>query len=141
GDGGMPKATDRRLRKKPLRGKPEPLQEAHRRKDEFLATLAHELRNPLAPIRNAIQILAKRGDDPEIVAQSCDVMDRQVQQIVRLMDDLLEVSRIGRGKISLQKAPVDLAHVIAMAVETSRPMIEAHHHKLTVSLPESPLIV
>src|SRR5262249_6027964 len=77
----------------------------------------------------------------EIVAQSCDVMDRQVKQIVRLMDDLLEVSRVGRGKISLHKAPVDLGEVVATAVETSRPMIEACRHKLTISLPEGPLLV
>src|SRR5262249_11277947 len=107
----------------------------------FLATLAHELRNPLAPIRNAIQIITKRGDDPAIVAQSCEVLERQVRQIVRLMDDLLEVSRIGQGKISLQKAQVDLAEVVATAVETTRSLIAACRHKLTISLPESPLLI
>jgi CheY-like chemotaxis protein len=94
------------------------------------------LRNPLAPIRNAVQILALRGDDPAVVAQTNELLDRQVQQMVRMVDDLLEVSRIGRGKISLQKAPVDLAEVVATAVETSRPLIEAHRHTLTVSLPD-----
>ena len=115
------------------------LREADRRKDEFLATLSHELRNPLAPIRNAVQILALRGDDPAVVAQTIEVMDRQVQQMVRLVDDLLEVSRIGRGKIGLQKAPVGVAEIVSTAVETSRPLVEAHHHKLTVSLPERPM--
>ena len=117
------------------------LQEADRRKDEFLATLAHELRNPLAPISNAIQILTLRGDDPKVVTQSREVMERQVHQMTRLVDDLMEVSRIGQGKISLQKAPVDLAEIIATAVETSRPLIESHRHKLTVSLPDRPVRV
>ena len=112
-DGVTLDVTERKILEESLRHKTESLQEADRRKDEFLATLAHELRNPLAPIRNAIQILAKRGDDPLILAQSCDVLKRQVQQIVRLMDDLLEVSRIGQGKISLQKSHVDLAQVVA----------------------------
>ena len=130
--------TERKRMEESLRRQAEALREADRRKDDFLATLAHELRNPLAPIRNAVQILALRGDDPVVVAQTNEVMDRQVQQMVRLVDDLLEVSRIGRGKISLQKATVDLAEVVATAVETSRPLIEAHRHKLTVSLPRSP---
>jgi two-component system CheB/CheR fusion protein len=133
--------TDRKRLEESLRRQTAALQEADRRKDEFLATLAHELRNPLAPISNAIQILAVRGDDPALVAQTSEVMERQVQQMVRMVDDLLEVSRIGRGKISLQKAPVDLADVVATAVETSRPLVEAHHHHLTVSLPERPVRV
>src|SRR5262245_27415160 len=140
-DGVTFEITERKILEESLRHKTESLQEADRRKDEFLATLAHELRNPLAPIRNAIQILAKRGDDPVILAQGCDMLERQVRQIVRLMDDLLDVSRVGRGKISLQKAPVDLAQVVATAVETSRSLIEACRHKLTISLPESPLLV
>jgi PAS domain S-box-containing protein len=130
--------TERKQMEDSLRRQTEALWEADRRKDEFLAILAHELRNPLAPISNAVQILALRGDDPEVVAQSTELMDRQVHQLTRLVDDLLEVSRAGRGKISLQKAPVDLAEVVATAVETSRPLIEAHRHILTVSLPDSP---
>src|SRR5262245_10877365 len=116
----------------------EALREADRRKNEFLAILAHELRNPLAPISNAIQILKLRGDDPAMVAQSEEVMERQVHQMSRMVDDLLEVSRISRGKIRLQTAPLDLAEVVATAVETSRPLVEAHHHTLAVSLPERP---
>jgi PAS domain S-box-containing protein len=130
--------TERKQMEESLRRQTRALQEADRRKDEFLATLAHELRNPLAPISNAIRILTLRGDDPEVVAQTSEVMERQVHQISRLVDDLLEVSRIGRGKISLEKAPVDLADVVATAVETSRPLVEAHRHTLTVSLPERP---
>ncbi|MBO0726382.1 MAG: PAS domain-containing protein, partial [Blastocatellia bacterium] len=130
--------TERKQMEESLRRQTRALQEADRRKDEFLATLAHELRNPLAPISNAIRILTLRGNDPAVVAQTSEVMERQVHQISRLVEDLLEVSRIGRGKISLEKAPVDLADVVATAVETSRPLIEAHRHRLTVSLPERP---
>ncbi len=124
-----------------LRRQTEALREADRRKDEFLAILAHELRNPLAPIRNAVSILSLRGDDPAVVAQTGELIDRQVHQMTRLVDDLLEISRIGRGKISLQKEPIDLARIVDMAVETSRPIIEAHRHTLTVSLPDRPLRV
>src|SRR5215475_9642965 len=130
--------TERKQMEESLRRQAEALREADRRKNEFLSILAHELRNPLAPISNAIQILSLRGDDPKVVTQSREVMERQVHQMTRLVDDLLEVSRIGRGKISLEKAPVDLADVVATAVETSRPLVETHHHTLTVSLPERP---
>jgi PAS domain S-box-containing protein len=130
--------TERKQMDESLRRQTRALREADRRKDEFLAILAHELRNPLAPISNAIRILELRGDDPEVVTQTREVMERQVHQMSRLVDDLLEVSRIGRGKISLEKAPVDLANVIATAVETCRPLVEAHRHTLTVSLPERP---
>ncbi|MBO0861115.1 MAG: PAS domain-containing protein [Chloracidobacterium sp.] len=130
--------TERKQMEDSLRRQTMALQEADRRKDEFLATLAHELRNPLAPISNAIRILTLRANDPTVVARTSEVMERQVHQINRLVEDLLEVSRIGRGKIRLDKAPVDLADVVATAVETSRPLIEAHRHTLTVSLPERP---
>jgi PAS domain S-box-containing protein len=133
--------TERKQMEESLRRQTAALQEADRRKDDFLATLSHELRNPLAPLRNAVQILALRGDDPAVVAQTNELLDRQVQQMVRMVDDLLEISRIGRGKIGLQKAPVDLADVVATAVETSRPLIEAHRHTLTVSLPDRPVRV
>ena len=128
--------TERKLMDESLRRQAEALREADRRKNEFLAILAHELRNPLAPISNAIQILTLRGDDPALVAQTKEVMERQVHQMTRMVDELLEVSRIGRGKISLQTAPLDLAEVVATAVETSRPLVEARRHTLTVSLPE-----
>jgi PAS domain S-box-containing protein len=130
--------TERKRMEESLRRQAEALREADRRKNEFLAILAHELRNPLAPISNAIQILTLRGDDPTMVAQTKEVMERQLHQMSRMVDDLLEVSRISRGKISLQTAPLDLADVVATAVETSRPLVEAHRHMLTVSLPERP---
>jgi PAS domain S-box-containing protein len=130
--------TERKRMEESLRRQTEALREADRRKNEFLSILAHELRNPLAPISNAIQILTLRGDDPALVAQTKEVMERQVHQLTRMVDDLLEVSRISRGKISLHTAPLDLAEVVATAVETSRPLVESHHHTLTVTLPRSP---
>jgi PAS domain S-box-containing protein len=117
----------------------EALQEADRRKDEFLAMLAHELRNPLAPIRNALEILKMPGVDSATVERSREMMGRQVQQLVRLVDDLLDVSRVMRGKIELRKEQVELASVVARAVETVQPLIEAQGHELTISLPPESL--
>ncbi len=111
------------------------LQEADRRKDEFLATLAHELRNPLAPISNALHILRLSGDLPPAAERMRDIMDRQVNHLVRLVEDLLEVSRVTRGKIELRKEPVELARVIDSAVDTSRPLIEAAGHQLAIAIP------
>jgi PAS domain S-box-containing protein len=133
--------TERKQMEESLRRQTMALQEADRRKDEFLATLAHELRNPLAPISNSIRILELRGNDPQAVARTREVMERQVRQMTHLVNDLLEVSRIGQGKIRLERAPVDLADVIATAVEACRPLVEAHHHTLTISLPERPVRV
>jgi PAS domain S-box-containing protein len=118
----------------------EALREADRRKDEFLAMLAHELRNPLAPIRNALHLLRISGAGP-VAAEARDVMERQLTQLIRLVDDLLEVSRISRGKIELRRADVDLAGVVASAVETSRPAIDAARHRLEIRLPPAPLHV
>ncbi len=117
----------------------EALKDADRRKDEFLAMLAHELRNPLAPVRNAVEIMRTRAPgDPEL--RWCrDVIERQVDQLTRLVDDLLDVSRITRGSIRLQLAPVDLATVVTGAVETSRPLIDARRHQLSVELPADPV--
>jgi PAS domain S-box-containing protein len=119
----------------------EALKEADRRKDEFLATLAHELRNPLAPIRNGLQILKMAGADAGAAEKARTMMDRQLAQMVRLIDDLLDVSRISRGKIELKRKYVDLAAVVQTAVETSRPLIDAAGHELVVSLPSSPVVV
>jgi signal transduction histidine kinase len=115
------------------------LREADRRKDQFLATLAHEMRNPLAPVRNALQIMRLAGDDPVAAEQARDMIERQVQQMVRLVDDLLDISRITRGKVALKTERVGLSSVVADAVETSRPLIEAARHELTVSLPADPI--
>jgi len=110
------------------------LREADRRKDEFLATLAHELRNPLAPIRNSLQILKMPRVDAETIERSRDVMERQVHHLVRLVDDLLDVSRVMRGKIELRKEPVELATVVARAVETVRPLVEVQGHELIANV-------
>jgi PAS domain S-box-containing protein len=117
----------------------EALKEADRRKDEFLATLAHELRNPLAPIRNAVAILkAKNPIDPEL-NWSRDVIERQVQQMARLLDDLLDVSRITRNKLQLRRQHIELSAAIQSAVETSRPLIDAGSHRLSIVLPAEPI--
>lgn len=115
------------------------LRETDRRKDEFLAMLAHELRNPLTPIRNAAQILKFPGVDAESRRAASDMLDRQVGQMVRLVDDLLDVSRITRGKIGLRKQRVELATIVNHAVETVRSLCESKHHKLTVELPPEPV--
>ena len=117
------------------------LRDADRRKDEFLATLAHELRNPLAPIRNSLQILKMPRIDAATVQQVNEMMERQVNALVRLVDDLLDVARVMRGKIELRKEPVELATVVARAVETVQPLIELQGHELDVSVsPESLLV-
>jgi len=115
--------------------------ETDRRKDEFLATLAHELRTPLAPIRNSVHILRMAGGDRGVAERVYEMMERQVNHMVRLVDDLMEVSRITRGKIDLRKEPVELAAVVRSAVETSKPLIEAARHQLAVTLPDEPLIL
>jgi CheY-like chemotaxis protein len=117
----------------------EQLREEDRRKDEFLAVLAHELRNPLAPISNSLEILRLSDDLSPAIAQVRDIMERQVEHMVRLVDDLLEVSRITRGKIELRKEPVELAAVVRAALETSRPMIEAARHQLAISIHPEPM--
>src|SRR5205807_2454738 len=112
------------------------VQRADLQKNLFLSMLAHELRNPLAPIRNAVQILRIHGSHEPEVREIHDMIDRQVQHLVRLVDDLLDVSRITRGKIRLQKEPVDASAVVARAVEISEPLITARNHELNVTVPE-----
>jgi PAS domain S-box-containing protein len=119
----------------------EALRETERRKDEFLATLAHELRNPLAPIRNALQILKVPHLDAASAERSRDMIERQVQQLVRLVDDLLDVSRVMQGKLTLRKEPVELASIVSRAVETAQPLIQAQGQDLAVSLPNESLKV
>ena len=117
------------------------LQEADRRKDEFLAMLAHELRNPLAPIRTAVQLLRLKELGASQRERARDIIDRQVEQLVRLIDDLLDVSRITRGMITLNREPVLIGAVIARAIETARPAIDARRHQLTVELPDELLTI
>jgi len=112
-----------------------------RRKDEFLAMLAHELRNPLAPISNAVHVLHMSAQDPAKLTWAREVIGRQLRQLVRLVDDLLDVSRITRGKIELKLGQIDVAKVIGAAVETSRALVDALEHELTVVLPPEPLLV
>jgi PAS domain S-box-containing protein len=115
------------------------LREADRRKDEFLATLAHELRNPLAPIRNAAKLLEAPGTDDRQRQWGRDVIARQVQRMALLLDDLLDVSRITSGRLQLRKESVDLAALVASAVETARPLIDSKQHIMEIVLPNEPV--
>jgi len=119
----------------------EALREADRRKDEFLAMLGHELRNPLAPIRNAVQILRQGGGDASLVVVARDMIDRQVSHLVRLVDDLLDVSRISRGKILLRMERLDLARLVRETVEDHRRALEAGGLALELTLPAGPVWV
>jgi signal transduction histidine kinase/DNA-binding response OmpR family regulator len=117
------------------------IRETDRRKDEFLATLAHELRNPLAPVRNAVEILNRLDLQDQRIERCRTIIDRQVKQLTRLVDDLLDVSRINSGKIELRKERVNVATIIDRAVEISRTAIESAGHELSVTLPERPLVL
>ena len=119
----------------------EALREADRRKDEFLSTLSHELRNPLAPIRNSLYLLRSANHDRDLMKRLLEMMERQVGHMVRLVDDLMEVSRITLGKLELRTETVDLAKVVRHAAETSRPLIEAGGHRFSISLPREPLVL
>ena len=130
-----------RQRQYELRGLLEGLQAADQRKTEFLATLAHELRNPLAPIRMALTLMQEHQPDPRAAARQLELMRRQVDHMVRLVDDLMEVSRITRGKVSLQRAPLLLDTVIDDALELSRPLVEAAGHGLEVERACDALVV
>ncbi len=115
------------------------LKDADRRKDEFLATLAHELRNPLAPISNSVAILSSNKSPPLVREQALGMMERQVKQMVRLVDDLMDVARITRGKIVLKPEPIELGDVLHSAIEISQPLISQFGHRLIVDLPISPV--
>src|SRR5262249_15197726 len=116
------------------------LTEADLRKDEFLAMLAHELRNPLAPIRNALQVFKLDGS-AALATKARDIMERQIAHLVRLVDDLLDVSRIMRGKIELKRESLILQQVIERAAETAQPALDEHGHTLTVEMPAAQLVV
>jgi two-component system, chemotaxis family, CheB/CheR fusion protein len=115
------------------------VKEADRRKNEFLSMLAHELRNPLAPIRNAVQILRRTSDANESVQSAASMLERQIGQMVRLVDDLLDVSRISRGKIELRRAQVELASIVHHSVEAADTLVESKNQNLTVTLPPQPV--
>jgi signal transduction histidine kinase/ActR/RegA family two-component response regulator len=119
----------------------EALRDADRRKNEFLAILAHELRNPLAPIRNSLHVLKRKNPQDATTRRATEMMERQVNYMVRLVDDLLEVSRISIGKIELRKQPVEVSAIVRDALETSRPLVEAAGHYLRLEFPPEPLVV
>lgn len=131
--------TERKAGEEAQRGQAERLAEADRAKDEFLATLSHELRNPLAPLRNSIELLRMIGGADHESASIHAMMARQVDHLVRLVDDLLEMSSISRGSLSLRRERVELAAIVRHAVETSEPLIRAGSHALQVELPADPL--
>ncbi len=124
-----------------LRRSEQTLRAADRRKDEFLAMLAHELRNPLAPIRNAAEVLWLMSTDPERVRETSEIIVRQARHMNTLVDDLLDVSRVTRGLIKLDTEALDLRSVISAAVEQAIPLIDSRRHNLQVELPETPVIV
>jgi len=117
------------------------LREADSRKDEFLATLSHELRNPLAPLRSSLEIVKRLASVPPNASAALEIMDRQMSHLVRLVDDLLEVSRITRGQVELRREHVRLDAAIHSAIETSEPLVRAGNHRLIVSFPEEPLLL
>ena len=117
------------------------LREADQRKDHFLAMLAHELRNPLAPISNAVQIMRVEGPSGPNLTWSIEVISEQIKHMTRIVDDLLDVSRITRGKIVLQKEPTELERVIELAVQACRSVLDDFNHELRVSLPPEPVVL
>ncbi len=117
------------------------LQEADRRKNDFLATLAHELRNPLAPIRNAVELLRMKGPLPVDKRGPAEVIDRQARALTRLVDDLLDISRITQNRLELRREPASLSAIVEAAIEASRPLIDAGGHDLEVSLPDEPIVL
>jgi signal transduction histidine kinase len=117
------------------------LKEADRRKDEFLATLAHELRNPLAPLRTSLELIRLAGDTPHAIGEARQMMEEQVGVLIRLVDDLLEVSRITSGKIRLQRRPIALAALVSSAVQTNREALESGQLTLTVNIPDTPVLI
>ncbi len=131
--------TERKRLAEVLRQRAEELGEESRHKDEFLAMLAHELRNPLSPIRNAVQIIRLAGSQRPAVEQAGEMIDRQVQHMTRLVDDLLDVSRVSRGKVQLRKEQVSLATVIIRAIENARPLIDVRKHELILTVHSRPI--
>jgi PAS domain S-box-containing protein len=115
------------------------LRDQDRKKDDFIALLAHELRNPLAPIRNGVNILRLAGADERAIRETREIMERQITHMVRLIDDLLDVSRINRNKMELRLSRITLAEAVDSALETARPLVDAGGHELSISMPEAPI--
>ncbi|MDQ2911738.1 MAG: ATP-binding protein, partial [Chloroflexota bacterium] len=132
-------STQRAVLEGALRSKIDELAEIDRRKDEFLAMLGHELRNPLAPVTTALQIMRIHENEPGRVARSREIVERQVEHMTRLIDDLLDVSRITRGKIELREQPLLLSAVIERAIESARPLIDERGHRVALDLPTEPV--
>jgi PAS domain S-box-containing protein len=135
----MAEVAERKLAEEALRKSELALKDADRRKDEFLATLAHELRNPLAPVRNSLELMKLAAGNPVLIESARSTMERQIAQMVRLIDDLLDVSRITRNRLELRRRPVDLAPIVLHAVEATRPLFEHARHELHVGLPPEPI--
>jgi PAS domain S-box-containing protein len=133
--------TERKRLEVDLRKLASDLADADRRKDEFLATLAHELRNPLAPLTNMLEVVRRSGHDESALRSAVDMMARQTSQLVRLVDDLLDLSRITHNRLDLRRSRVDLASVIRQAAQASRPLCESAGHTLRVTLPTDPVPV
>jgi two-component system CheB/CheR fusion protein len=131
--------AERRRLEEALRQRAEELAEADRRKDEFLATLAHELRSPLATIRNAVQLMRLQGVADPTLERARDIVERQTRNLSRLVDDLLDLSRIGRDKMELRRERVDLSATAGLAVESARPLLDSRQHRLSVELAAEPL--
>jgi signal transduction histidine kinase len=129
----------RRTVEQELQAKVEQLADVDRRKDEFLAMLGHELRNPLAPVSAALEVMRLRADDPQRFGKAREVVERQIAHMTRLVDDLLDVSRITRGQIELRTEPVALAALVERAVEVARPIIDERGHRLSLDLPAVPV--
>ncbi|HEX6994914.1 MAG TPA: ATP-binding protein [Gammaproteobacteria bacterium] len=138
---GATDVTERARTEAALRRSEAALKEADRRKNEFLATLAHELRNPLAPLLNAARLIQLAGEADSRLRKAADIVVRQVQTMARLVDDLIDVSRITRGRIELRVQPVELETIIANAVEAARPLIAEKRHELEVRLPDHPIVI
>jgi two-component system CheB/CheR fusion protein len=133
--------TERKELERQLRQRLDELAQADRQKNEFLAMLAHELRNPLAPMRNALHLLNSPKADEPVRERARQIMDRQMHHLVRLVDDLLDVSRIVRGMVELRRSVIDLSDAVLRAAETAQPVIDGQGHELVVSLPDEPLWV
>ncbi|HXC72961.1 MAG TPA: PAS domain S-box protein [Pyrinomonadaceae bacterium] len=131
--------TERKQLADDLRKLAADLAETDRRKNEFLATLAHELRNPLAPMSNMLEVVKQAGDDAEVLKQAHDTIERQLGQMVRLVDDLLDLNRITYDRLELRRSEVELSSVVQQAVEVARPLIDAAGHDLIIDLPDEPV--